>query len=142
MTLYCDTAVMVSAFTAEAQSEDVRAWLSRRADTLAVSHWVVTEFSGALAMKRRLVVIDTVGWNGVMKAWQRFCAGELHVESVTETDFALAATLLDRGDLKLRSGDALHLAIVVARGWSLATLDHDLAQAATQMRVDVDTVLD
>ena len=133
---------MVSAFTAEAQSEDVRAWLSRRADTLAVSHWVATEFSGALAMKRRLDVIDTVGWNGVMKAWQRFCAGELYVESVTETDFALAATLLDNGDLKLRSGDALHLAIVVARGWSLATLDHDLAQAATQMRADVDAVLD
>lgn len=142
MTLYCDTAVMVSAFTAEAQSGDVRAWLSRRTDTLAVSHWVVTEFSGALAMKRRLGVIDTVGWNGVMTAWQRFCTGELRVEPVTATDFKRAATLMDRGDLKLRSGDALHLAIVVNRGWSLATLDHDLSQAATQIHVEVDTVLD
>jgi predicted nucleic acid-binding protein len=142
LTLYCDTAVMVSAFTAEAQSEDVRAWLSRQTDGLAVSHWVVTEFSGALAMKRRLSVIDTVGWNDVMKAWQRFYKGELLVEPVTAADFERAATLMDRGDLRLRSGDALHLAIVLDRGWSLATLDHDLAQAAIQMRVEVDTVLD
>ena len=133
---------MVSAFTAEAQSEDVRAWLSRQPDNLAVSHWVVTEFSGALAMKRRLGVIDAVGWNGVMTAWQRFCARELRVEPVTADDFKRAATLMDRGDLKLRSGDALHLAIVVDRGWSLATLDHELARAAAQMRVGVDTVLD
>jgi predicted nucleic acid-binding protein len=132
---------MVSAFTAEEQSKDVRAWLSRQTEGLAVSHWVVTEFSGALAMKRRLGVIDTVGWNGVMKAWQRLCAGELRVEPVTAADFKRAATLMDRGNLKLRSGDALHLAIVVDRGWSLATLDHDLAQAAAQMRVEVDTVL-
>jgi predicted nucleic acid-binding protein len=142
LTLYCDTAVMVSAFTAEAHSDDVRAWLSRQTDGLAVSHWVVTEFSGALAMKRRLSVIDTVGWNDVMKAWQRFYKGELSVEPVTAADFERAATLMDRGDLKLRSGDALHLAIVLDRGWSLATLDHDLAQAATQTRVEVDTVLD
>jgi predicted nucleic acid-binding protein len=142
LTLYCDTAVMVSAFTAEAHSDDVRAWLSRQTDGLAVSHWVVTEFSGALAMKRRLSVIDTVGWNDVMKAWQRFYKGELSVEPVTAADFERAATLMDRGDLKLRSGDALHLAIVLDRGRSLATLDHDLAQAATQTRVEVDTVLD
>ena len=142
MTLYCDTAVMVSAFTAEAHSDDVRAWLSRQTDGLVISHWVVTEFSGALAMKRRLGVIDTVGWNGVMKAWQRFCAGQLRVEPVTAGDFKRAATLMDRGDLKLRSGDALHLAIVVHHGWSLATLDHELARAAAQMRVGVDTILD
>jgi predicted nucleic acid-binding protein len=142
LTLYCDTAVMVSAFTAEAHSDHVRAWLSRQTDGLVISHWLVTEFSGALAMKRRLGVIDTVGWNGVMKAWQRFYAGELRVEPVTAADFERAATLMDRGDLKLRSGDALHLAIIVDRGWSLATLDHDLAQAAAQMRVGVDTVLD
>ncbi|MBC3940833.1 type II toxin-antitoxin system VapC family toxin [Sphingomonas sp. DOAB1063] len=133
---------MVSAFTAEAHSEHVRAWLSQQTDGLMISHWVVTEFSGALAMKRRLGVIDTVGWNGVVKAWQRFCAGELSVEPVTATDFERAATLMDRGDLKLRSDDALHLAIVMDRGWSLATLDHDLAQAATEMRVEVDTVVD
>ena len=132
---------MVSAFTAEAQSANVRDWLSRRTNGLAISNWVITEFSGALAMKRRLHAIDTAGWNNVMQAWQRFCAVDLHVEPVAETDFEMAATLLDRGDLKLRSGDALHLAIVVARGWSVATLDHDLAQAAAHLRVDVDTVL-
>lgn len=142
MTLYCDTAVMVSAFTAEAHSDDVRAWLSQQTDGLIISHWVVTEFSGALAMKRRLGVIDTAGWNGVMKAWQRFRTEELSVEPVTADDFKRAATLMDRGDLKLRSGDALHLAIVVDRGWSVATLDHELARAAAQMRVGVDTVLD
>ena len=57
MTIYCDTSVMVSAFATEAASESVREWLDRYADKVVISDWVVTEFSGALALKRRIGAI-------------------------------------------------------------------------------------
>lgn len=141
MTLYCDTSVMVSVFAAEAQSDAVRAWLARQSGAIIISAWVVTEFSGALAMKRRMGVVDAAGWDGVMQAWRRFCESEVVVQPVIANDFARGAALMDRGDLKLRSADALHLAIVMNRGWSLATLDHDLANAGAQAGVTLDRVL-
>ncbi len=141
MTIYCDTSVMVSAFAAERDSIAVEAWLSRQTDSIAISRWVITEFSGALAMKRRMHRVDDAVWTIVMQRWRRFCAESAGIQTVDTAHFVRAAAMMDRGDLKLRSGDALHLAIAVERGWTLATLDHDLAEAARTMGVPINPVL-
>lgn len=141
MTIYCDTSVMVSAFAAERDSVAVEAWLSRQTDSIAISSWVIAEFSGALAMKRRMHVVDDAVWTLVMQRWRRFCADSAVVQPVDTSHFVRAGAMMDRGDLKLRSGDALHLAIALDRGWLLATLDHDLAEAARTMGVPIDPVL-
>lgn len=129
---------MVSAFTAEPRSADVRIWLDAHAADIGISVWVVTEFSGALAMKRRLGTIDEGGRQAVMRTWRSFCVRDTTVQPVETRHFVQAARLMDRGDLKLRSGDALHLALVLERGWSIATLDHDLAAAAGMLGVQVE----
>lgn len=132
---------MVSAFAAERDSVAVEAWLSRQTDSIAISSWVIAEFSGALAMKRRMHSVDDAVWAIVMYRWRRFCAESAVVEAVNTSHFVRAAAMMDRGDLKLRSGDALHLAIALDLGWPLATLDRDLAEAARLVGVPVDPVL-
>ncbi len=48
MIYYLDTSVLVAALTREARTEDIQIWLSRQnPEALAISAWVVTEFSAA-----------------------------------------------------------------------------------------------
>lgn len=49
---------------------------------------------------------------------------------VKSDDFADATRLVDSGARGLRASDALHLAVVLRAGFSLATFDRDLATAA------------
>lgn len=42
----------------------------------------------------------------------------------------------------LRAGDALHLAIVIDRGFTMATLDKQLAEASRQQGVEVASILE
>ncbi len=132
---------MVSAFAAEADSAAVRDWLARQTERLVISDWVVTEFSGALAMKRRLGAIDDRAWTVVMAAWRRLRRDGIAVERVTVAHFDRAALIMDAWTIKLRSADALHLAIAADLGWTVATLDREMAAAAVSLRIAVDTVL-
>ncbi|TXC72414.1 type II toxin-antitoxin system VapC family toxin [Sphingomonas ginsenosidivorax] len=141
MTIYCDTSVLVSAFAAEAASESVREWLDRHADKVVISDWVVNEFSGALALKRRIGAIDQASWLAVMQDWRAFLRDGIPVEQVVPRDFARAAAILEQPDLKLRSSDALHLALAEDRGFAMATLDKALGDAADMVRVPRTRVL-
>ena len=141
MTIYCDTSVLVSAFATEAASESVREWLDRHADKVVISDWVVTEFSGALALKRRIGAIDQASWSAVMQDWRKFLHDGIPVERVVQRHFARAASTMERPDLKLRSSDALHLALAEDRGFAMATLDKELGDAAEVVGVPRASVL-
>lgn len=56
-------------------------------------------------------------------------------------DFSLATELLQRSDLVLRAGDALHVAIALSRGFGLATLDNAMAGSASLAGVVVARVI-
>jgi|KBSMisStaDraftv2_1062788.scaffolds.fasta_scaffold3985651_1 hypothetical protein len=63
--LYLDTSLVVAALTREANTLLVQSWLAARdPDELAISDWVVTEFSAALSIKLRTGQLDAGGRAG------------------------------------------------------------------------------
>lgn len=131
MIFYLDTSVLVAALTNEATTARVQHWLGEREfDELAISDWVVTEFSSALSIKLRGRAIDPDERAAALAAFVRLCSESLFLLPVSAAQFRAAARFADRHELGLRASDALHLAIAADHGATIATLDRPLAKAA------------
>ena len=136
--VYCDTSLLVAALSNEPMTQPVQSWLTAQpAEALCVSHWVVTEFSSAVSLKKRRGDLDAAGKAQMLSNWHTLLRDHLVLLPVADQTFALAARFCDRDDLRLRAGDALHLAIASLGGHRLATLDTILAAAALAVGVEV-----
>ena len=136
--IYVDTPVVVAVLTTEESTERVLAWLARANDQdLAISPWVATEVSSALSTKLRTGQISPAIRAAAMAGFARMKRDNFTILDIEATDFPAAGSLADRAELALRAGDALHLAIVQRHVAGLATLDRQLAVAATMIGVTV-----
>ena len=129
--IYCDTSVLVSALvTTEPASEAAAQWLlSQTAGELAISDWVQTEFAGAIALKVRRGDLNERAKGRVLRAWS-VIGNSFERLTVQPPHFDHAAQMMLEPGSRLRSGDALHLAISLAYGCEMATFDRDLRDAA------------
>lgn len=136
--IYCDTSLLVTALTGEPRTAKVQAWLvDQQEGALCISGWVVSEFSSAIAIKRRRGELSDSERASALSNWQVARAENLTEVAVPEAAFDLAARFCDRHELGLRAGDALHLAVASLGGHSLATLDAVMAGAALEVGVRV-----
>ena len=79
MTLYLDTSLLVAALTNETETRRMQAWLGEQEPSgLAISDWVITEFSAALSMKLRSGQIEAIHRAGALAMFTR-----LSVDSLT-----------------------------------------------------------
>lgn len=136
MSFYLDTSLLVAATTAEAKTGTVQRWLSgKSASDLAISDWVITEYSAALSIKLREKQIDEVQRGEALALFARLRNESLTMLPVFAVHFRTAARFADQHALGLRSGDALHLAIAADNGATLCTLDKRQFRAGSPLGI-------
>lgn len=125
-----DTSVVVAALAAEAASGRVAEWLASHDGQLCVTAWLEPELSAALAMKQRLGVISAETRLASLRLFDDMQHVVFDVTQIEQTDFEEAARLCDDIELGLKAPDALHVAVAIRLGVTLATLDRKMARAA------------
>lgn len=131
---YLDTSALVAALTNETRTDKIQHWLaSQQATDLAISEWVIVEFSGALSLKLRKKQLKPVPRSEALAVFTRLCESSFTVLPVSTLDFRTAARFVERHTTGLRSGDALHLGVVANHGAHLITLDKVMAAAALEL---------
>ena len=135
MTLYLDTSLLVAALTNEAETPSMQAWLAaQQAGELAISDWVMTEFSSALSIKLRTGQLQPVHRAEALAMFTRLAAESFLHLPVSGPQFRTAARFADQYTLGLRAGDAL-LAICAHHGATLCTLDRRLGEAGAAVGI-------
>lgn len=136
MTVYLDTSVLFSAFHEDDHSDRVSDWMSQL-DNFAFSRWTIAEISSALGVQvrmRRLTARARKALEAELDEW----LVDRPVCALSDADLAQARRLL-RAEVRLRTPDALHLALVLRHGYRLATLDQDMANAARALGIEIVT---
>ena len=134
--LYLDTSLLVAALTNETETERMQRWLGQQAeDDLAISDWVVTEFSSALSIKLRAGHIEAAHRADALAMFARLTTDNFLVVPVSRLQFRVAARYADQHRLRLRAGDALHLAVCADHGATLCTLDRRLGDAGSVLGI-------
>jgi predicted nucleic acid-binding protein len=133
---YLDTSVLVAALTNEDATALIQVWIAEQAGgTLAVSEWVHTEFASALSIKVRTDQIAISDRAAIVAGYTNTVRNSFRVFPVSGEEFRVAALHLADHELGLRAGDALHIAVALAHGATLCTLDRRMAAAAVALGV-------
>jgi predicted nucleic acid-binding protein len=141
LTAYVEASVAVSLFISDVHSHRADAWLARQGDPLLLSAWTITEFSSALALRRRsgtLVMQDSLAAESAFDGW--VSSDQVRQLEIGSADFAAARQLMRYDMIRLRAPDALHLAIALRLGAAMATLDDDLQEAAKAVGLPVSVI--
>lgn len=136
--IYADTSALVPAFIREPKSEAVLAWLESSGERLIVSEWAIAEFASATAIKVRTGQIATTMAKQAMARFLDFAQKHCSIAAPQRAEFRRAAELAGDVDLKLRAGDALHLAIAEASNvQGVLCLDETMNEGAKAIGLSV-----
>ena len=97
MTLYLDTSLLVAALTNETETRRMQAWLGEQEPSdLAISDWVITEFSAALSMKLRSGQIEAIHRADALAMFTRLSVDSFTILLMSGLQFRTAARFADQ----------------------------------------------
>lgn len=139
--IYIDTSALVPVFIRESRSEAVIGWLESSGERLAISEWSMVEFASAAAIKVRTGQTAASVAKQATARLHDFARKHCAVAVPGRDEFRRAAELAGRDTLKLRAGDALHLAIAASLGaQGILCLDEAMIECARALGMTVVTV--
>lgn len=139
--IYVDTSALVPVFIREPKSEAVIGWIEASGRRLALSEWCLVEFASAAAIKVRTGQTTAALAKRAVARVHEFARKYCTVAIPGRDEFHRAAGWAGDAALKLRAGDALHLAIAAslsARG--ILCLDETMSEGARSLGMNVVTV--
>ncbi len=139
--IYVDTSALVPVFIREPKSEAVIGWLESSGERLAISEWSLVEFASAAAIKVRTGHAAANLAKQAIARVQKFAQKHCTVAVPGREEFRRAAELAGDDALKLRAGDALHLAIAASlSAQAILCLDNAMIESAKLLGMTVVTV--
>lgn len=137
---YVDSCVLLSLFLGDSGFAAAEDWLLNQGSRpLWISHWVLLEVAGVLALCIRRGALSNQQAAAIQAEFEAFRHERLSLIEPRSVDFLQARQWLLAGPGEnepacvLRSADALHLAIAQRNGLELVTADGALARAAKQL---------
>jgi predicted nucleic acid-binding protein len=133
--IYADTSVVVAYYAPETHSaESERVLIS--ATQRMISPLVITEVGSAL---RRKLLDKALAKADAQAAWQDFkqdlASGMFHIASVERRHYDHAAALIWQTSARLRTLDAIHLALADLAGLTVATSDEVMIHAGKDLGI-------
>lgn len=136
--IYVDTSALVPLFIREPNSDAVIDWLESSGERLAISEWTLVEFASAAAIKQRTGQATANLAKRATARMYEFAQRHCTVAVPRRENFRRAAELAGNGALKLRAGDALHLAIAESLNTQgLLCLDQAMIESAKSLGMTV-----
>lgn len=131
---YLDTSAVLAFLLPEPATALVtRAIAGTASSDRCLSPWTAVEVASALGIKVRMRALTAAEAATVLHAFRLDLRPACRLEVVEPSDFPAAEALLERIELGLRAGDALHLAVARRLGEPLLTLDRRMAAAAHRL---------
>lgn len=139
---YVDTCVLLSLFLQDEGYASAERWLAQAGGrSLWISHWVLLEFVGAVALRLRCGDLVPRRSERIQAELEAFRGERLALLEPRGVDFLMARDLVRRDPTSgLRSADALHLALACRHSLPLVSADQGLVQAARTMGIAVELV--
>ena len=134
---YVDSCVLLSLLLGDSGYDLAEGWLDRQSDQpLWISHWVLLEVAGVIAVCRRRGDISVAEAERMQDAFEAFRQARLGLIEPCAEDFLQARAWLHEAEhVALRSGDALHCAIAKREQLLLTSADRNLGKAAEELGV-------
>ena len=139
--IYVDTSALVPIFIREPKSEAVIGWIESSGERLAISEWSLVEFASAAAIKVRTGQTAANLAKQANARVREFAQRHCMLAVPGREEFRRAAGLAGDRTLKLRAGDALHLAIAAGLGaQGILCIDGAMIESARSLGMNVVTV--
>lgn len=130
MSVYLDASVIVPILVDGPPSAAVHAFLLRNRETILVSDFAASEVASALSRLVRTGDLDRDDAESRLTTFDTWLVADTLAVPIEPDDVPLAAALVRRFELKLRTPDALHIVIADRCNAALVTRDSGMAAAA------------